>query len=55
VKDWANGEAADVGDLQVVSGSSLAGAYSEAGVEGPFFAALAKHAAYLEVRGAAVV
>eukprot|EP00775_Hariotina_reticulata_P012087 gene12087-12227_t len=49
VKDWANGEAADIGDLQVVSGSSLASAYSEAGAGGPFFAALAKHAAYLEL------
>lgn len=61
VKDWANGEAGDIGELQVVpdsynaayaiapgtSGDSSGAAAAAGG--GPFYQQLARHAQYLEV------
>jgi hypothetical protein len=57
VKDWANGEAGDIGELQVVSGSVGTGystgsdtAAAAADASQPFFQQLGQHAQYLEVR-----
>lgn len=56
VKDWANGEAADIGELQVVAGSqgtgysTGAGGAAAADMTAPFYQQLAQHAQYLEVR-----
>jgi hypothetical protein len=56
VKDWANGEAGDIGELQVVSGSVGTGyttgsdsATAAADASVPFYQQLGQHAQYLEV------
>lgn len=57
VKDWANGEAGDIGELQVVSGSvgtgystGSDGTAAAADASVPFYQQLGQHAQYLEVR-----
>lgn len=62
VKDWANGQAADIGELRVVPGSvgtgyatgsigaaATAAAAATAESAAPFYQQLAQHAQYLEV------
>jgi hypothetical protein len=57
VKDWANGQAADIGELQVVAGSAGTGYSTGNGSSAaaadsttPFYQQLGQHAQYLEVR-----
>ena len=60
VKDWAGGQASDIGELKVVPGSLGTGFSTAGGSKGaapaavdtavPFFQQLGEHAQYLEVR-----
>lgn len=60
VKDWANGQAADIGELQVVAGSvgtgystgSSSTTAAAADAATPFYQQLGQHAQYLEVGSA---
>lgn len=56
VKDWADGKAADIGELQVADGGARGTVFSAAAGDsssGPLYEQLARHAQHLEVRGAA--